>query len=45
MLHLGKAEFLNPGRLVKDRAALDLIENAERKGTLKPDGTVDLLRK
>ena len=37
---LGKAEFLNPGGSVKDRAALYMIEDAERKGTLKPDGTV-----
>ena len=37
---LGKAEFLNPGGSVKDRAALYMIEDAERKGTLKPGGTV-----
>ncbi len=37
---LGKAEFLNPGGSVKDRAALYIIEDAERKGTLKPGGTV-----
>lgn len=37
---LGKAEFLNPGGSVKDRAALYIIEDAERKGILKPGGTV-----
>jgi cysteine synthase len=37
---LGKAEFLNPGGSVKDRAALYIIEAAERDGTLKPGGTV-----
>src|SRR5260221_1950230 len=37
---LGKAEFVNPGGSVKDRAALFIIEDAERKGTLKPGGTV-----
>lgn len=37
---LGKAEFLNPGGSVKDRAALYIIEDAEEKGTLKPGGTV-----
>jgi cysteine synthase len=37
---LGKAEFLNPGGSVKDRAALYMIEAAERDGTLKPGGTV-----
>ncbi len=37
---LGKAEFLNPGGSVKDRAALSIIEDAERKGLLKPGGTV-----
>ncbi|WP_254563321.1 cysteine synthase A [Oscillatoria sp. HE19RPO] len=37
---LGKAEFLNPGGSVKDRAALFIIEEAERKGLLKPGGTV-----
>ena len=37
---LGKAEFLNPGGSVKDRAALYIIEEAERKGLLKPGGTV-----
>lgn len=37
---LGKAEFLNPGGSVKDRAALYIIEDAERRGLLKPGGTV-----
>ncbi len=37
---LGKAEFLNPGGSVKDRAALYIIEDAERRGRLKPGGTV-----
>ncbi len=37
---LGKAEFLNPGGSVKDRAALYIIEDAERHGLLKPGGTV-----
>ncbi len=37
---LGKAEFLNPGGSVKDRAALYMIEDAERRGILKPGGTI-----
>jgi cysteine synthase A len=37
---LGKAEFLNPGGSVKDRAALFIIEAAEKSGALKPGGTV-----
>ncbi|WP_008319233.1 cysteine synthase A [Leptolyngbya sp. PCC 6406] len=37
---LGKAEFLNPGGSVKDRAALYIIEDAEKQGQLKPGGTV-----
>lgn len=37
---LGKAEFLNPGGSVKDRAALYIIQDAEAKGQLKPGGTV-----
>jgi cysteine synthase A len=37
---LGKAEFLNPGGSVKDRAALYIIQDAENKGLLKPGGTV-----
>ncbi|VWD55749.1 cysteine synthase [Burkholderia lata] len=37
---LGKAEFMNPGGSVKDRAALYIILDAERRGVLKPGGTV-----
>ena len=37
---LAKAEFLNPGGSVKDRAALYIIEDAEEKDLLKPGGTV-----
>ncbi|MEN6543159.1 cysteine synthase A [Parvibaculum sp.] len=37
---LGKAEFLNPGQSVKDRAALFIIKDAVAKGTLKPGGTI-----
>jgi cysteine synthase A len=37
---LGKAEFLNPGGSVKDRAALFMIMDAEEKGVLKPGGVV-----
>ncbi|UBF24272.1 cysteine synthase A [Kovacikia minuta CCNUW1] len=37
---LGKAEFLNPGGSVKDRAALYIIQDAEKQGLLKPGGTV-----
>ncbi len=37
---LGKAEFLNPGQSVKDRAALSIIRAAEADGSLKPGGTV-----
>jgi cysteine synthase A len=37
---LGKAEFQNPGGSVKDRAALALIEDAERSGALRPGGTI-----
>ena len=37
---LGKAEFMNPGGSVKDRAALAIILDAERRGVLKPGGTV-----
>ncbi|WP_316149732.1 cysteine synthase A [Cupriavidus sp. BIC8F] len=36
----GKAEFLNPGGSVKDRAALYIIRDAERRGLLTPGGTV-----
>ena len=37
---LGKAEFLNPGQSVKDRAALFIIRDAVAKGLLKPGGTI-----
>jgi cysteine synthase A len=37
---LGKAEFLNPGQSVKDRAALYIIRDAVAKGQLKPGGTI-----
>ncbi|MDV7270696.1 cysteine synthase A [Thioclava sp. A2] len=37
---LGKAEFLNPGQSVKDRAALYIIRDAIARGTLKPGGTI-----
>ena len=36
----GKAEFLNPGQSVKDRAALWIVRAAERDGSLKPGGTI-----
>ena len=36
----GKAEFLNPGQSVKDRAALSIIERAEIRGDLKRGGTI-----
>ena len=35
-----KAEFMNPGQSVKDRAALYIIRDAERRGLLKPGGTI-----
>ena len=37
---LGKAEFLNPGQSIKDRAALWIIRDAERRGRLRPGGTI-----
>ena len=37
---LGKAEFLNPGGSVKDRAALAIIEDAEQRGLLRPGGVI-----
>ena len=37
---LGKAEFLNPGQSVKDRAALSIIRAAERSGALRPGGVI-----
>jgi cysteine synthase A len=36
----GKAEFLNPGGSVKDRAALAIIEDAEKRGLLRPGGVI-----
>ncbi|MDG6094438.1 cysteine synthase A [Acetobacter sp. AN02] len=36
----GKAEFMNPGGSVKDRAALAIISDAEKRGVLQPGGTV-----
>ena len=33
---LGKAEFMNPGQSVKDRAALFIVRDAERRGRLRP---------
>ncbi|MFN3805926.1 cysteine synthase A [Asticcacaulis sp.] len=36
----GKAEFLNPGQSIKDRAALWIIRDAEARGLLKPGGTI-----
>ncbi|HEV7252444.1 MAG TPA: cysteine synthase A [Mesorhizobium sp.] len=37
---LGKAEFMNPGASVKDRAALFIIRDAERRGLLQPGGVI-----
>ncbi|MEW2917023.1 cysteine synthase A [Ruegeria sp. ANG10] len=37
---LGKAEFMNPGQSVKDRAALYIIKDAIARGELKPGGTI-----
>ena len=37
---LGKAEFMNPGGSVKDRAALFIVRDGERKGLLKPGGII-----
>src|SRR5882757_3705969 len=37
---LGKAEFMNPGQSVKDRAALFIIRDAIKRGQLRPGGTV-----
>ena len=36
---LGKAEFLNPGGSVKDRAARGILDDAERRGLIAPGGT------
>src|SRR5271166_3299096 len=37
---LGKAEFLNPGGSVKDRAALFIIKDAEERGAIRPGGVI-----
>src|SRR5437879_12262629 len=37
---LGKAEFMNPGQAVKDRAGLFIIEDAVKRGTLRPGGVI-----
>ena len=37
---LGKAEFMNPGGSVKDRAARAIVRDAQSRGQLKPGGTV-----
>ena len=37
---LGKAEFMNPGQSVKDRAALAIVEDAMRRGELRTGGTI-----
>src|SRR5882762_491238 len=37
---LGKAEFMNPGQSVKDRAALYIIQDAVKRGALKPGGAI-----
>ena len=37
---LGKAEFLNPGGSVKDRAALAIVRDAEQRGALRPGGVI-----
>ena len=37
---LGKAEFMNPGGSVKDRTAIGLVEDAARRGTLRPGGVI-----
>ena len=37
---LGKAEFMNPAQSVKDRAALFIVRDAERKGLIRPGGRI-----
>ena len=37
---LGKAELLNPGGSIKDRIALQIVQDAEEAGALRPDGLV-----
>src|SRR4051812_47298047 len=36
----GKVEFFNPGGSIKDRIAISIVEEAERRGELKPGGTI-----
>jgi cysteine synthase A len=38
IFNIGKAEFMNPGGSVKDRAALYMIDNARRSGAIKEGG-------
>lgn len=37
---LGKAEFMNPGQSIKDRAALSIVQSARADGSLRPGGTI-----
>ena len=37
---MGKAEFMNPGGSVKDRAALYVVKDAEDRGMIRPGGTI-----
>ncbi|HUH09776.1 MAG TPA: pyridoxal-phosphate dependent enzyme, partial [Brevundimonas sp.] len=37
---LGKAEFLNPGQSIKDRAALSIVQKAKASGALRPGGVI-----
>jgi len=37
---LGKCEFMNPGQSVKDRAALSIVRDAEKRGVLRPGGVI-----
>lgn len=37
---MGKAEFMNPGGSVKDRAALFMVKAAEAEGKIRPGGTI-----
>ncbi len=39
-LVLAKVEFMNPGNSIKDRMALKMVEDAEKRGDLKPGGTI-----
>lgn len=39
----GKAEFMNPGGSVKDRAALYMIDNARRSGAIKEGGEIKMI--